>query len=56
MMGACGGQVGGKSRNRILADIDAARDHVHVLYYIWLDDETGTAVAEALIRAAKRGV
>lgn len=41
---------------RMLADIDAATDHVHVLYYIWLNDHTGTAVAEALIRAAQRGV
>lgn len=40
----------------IIADIDAARDHVHVLYYIWLTDNTGTALAEALIRAAQRGV
>lgn len=41
---------------RMVRDIDAARDHVHVLYYIWLDDHTGTALAEALIRAAGRGV
>ena len=41
---------------RMLADIDAATNHVHVLYYIWLNDNTGTAVAEALIRAARRGV
>lgn len=41
---------------RLVADIDAATDHVHVLYYIWLEDNTGTAVADALIRAAKRGV
>ncbi|MGJ8617475.1 MAG: cardiolipin synthase [Sulfitobacter sp.] len=40
----------------MIADIDAARDHVHVLYYIWLDDHTGTALAEALIRAVQRGV
>ena len=40
----------------MIADIDAATDHVHVLYYIWLTDHTGTAVAEALIRAAQRGV
>lgn len=40
----------------LVADIDAATDRVHVLYYIWLDDETGTKVAEALIRAAGRGV
>lgn len=40
----------------LVEDIDAATDRVHVLYYIWLDDETGSAVAEALIRAAGRGV
>lgn len=44
------------ARSRLIDDIDAARDHVHVLYYIWLDDETGTNTAQALIRAAKRGV
>lgn len=41
---------------RMVADIDAATDHVHVLYYIWLDDGTGRALAEALMRAATRGV
>ncbi|PID36812.1 MAG: cardiolipin synthase [Rhodobacterales bacterium] len=45
-----------ETRDRLVADIDAATDHVHVLYYIWLTDNTGTALAEALIRAAKRGV
>lgn len=44
------------TRARLVADIDAATDHVHVLYYIWLTDHTGTEVAEALIRAAGRGV
>ncbi len=47
---------GGETRRRLVADIDAAMDHVHVLYYIWLDDNTGTAVAQALMRAARRGV
>lgn len=42
--------------NQLVADIDAATDHVHVLYYIWLTDHTGTELAEALIRAAQRGV
>lgn len=40
----------------IVQDIDAATDYVHVLYYIWLDDTTGTTIAEALIRATQRGV
>lgn len=38
------------------ADIDSARDHVHVLFYIWLPDNNGTKVVEALKRAAARGV
>ncbi|PIE15702.1 MAG: cardiolipin synthase [Rhodobacterales bacterium] len=49
-------QDGSDTVRRLVADIDAATDHVHVLYYIWLTDNTGTALAEALIRAAKRGV
>ncbi|MFK7880226.1 cardiolipin synthase [Roseobacter sp.] len=44
------------TRDHLVRDIDAAEDHVHVLYYIWLDDQTGTEIAEALIRAASRGV
>jgi cardiolipin synthase len=40
----------------MVADIDAARDHVHVLFYIWLDDGNGARVADALKRAAARGV
>lgn len=47
---------GDATRARLVADIDAATDHVHVLYYIWLDDNTGRSVAEALIRSAQRGV
>lgn len=44
------------TRTRMVEDIDAATSHVHVLYYIWLEDNTGTDLAEALIRAAGRGV
>ena len=40
----------------IVADIDAAKEHVHVLFYIWLPDGNGCKVAEALRRAAGRGV
>lgn len=47
---------GDDTLNSLVADIDGATDHVHVLYYIWLTDQTGSAVAEALIRAAQRGV
>jgi cardiolipin synthase len=40
----------------MVADIDAAKDHVHVLFYIWLPDQNGRKVVEALKRAAGRGV
>jgi len=40
----------------IVADMDAATDHIHVLFYIWLADNNGLKVAEALKRAAARGV
>jgi cardiolipin synthase len=40
----------------IVADIDAATDHVHLLFYIWLADGSGLQVVEALKRAAARGI
>ncbi len=40
----------------MVADIDAATDHVHLLFYIWLPDHNGCRVAAALSRAAARGV
>ncbi len=41
---------------RMIADFDAATDHIHVLYYIWLIDGMGIDTAQALMRAARRGV
>jgi cardiolipin synthase len=40
----------------LVADIDRAEDHVHLLFYIWLPDGNGRAVAEAMARAARRGI
>jgi cardiolipin synthase A/B len=40
----------------MVADIDAAKEHVHLLFYIWLPDHNGLKVVEALKRAAARGV
>ena len=37
-------------------DIDAATEHCHLLFYIWLDDAAGTRIGRALVRAAARGV
>jgi len=41
---------------RLIGDIDAATHHVHLLTYILADDDTGRSVAQALSRAAARGV
>ena len=40
----------------MVVDIDAAVEHVHVLFYIWLPDHNGSKIADALRRAAGRGV
>ena len=42
--------------DRLIADIDRATDHVHLLFYIYANDQTGRRVAEALYRAIERGV
>jgi cardiolipin synthase len=42
--------------NRLVADIDTASQHVHLLYYIFAHDETGVRVADSLARAVARGV
>lgn len=45
-----------ETHRRMIADFDSATDHIHVLYYIWLIDGMGIDTAQALIRAARRGV
>lgn len=40
----------------MVADIDAAHDHVHLTFYIWLPDNNGLKMIEALKRAAARKV
>jgi len=40
----------------MVADIDASKEHVHLSFYIWLPDNNGCKVVEALKRAAARGV
>jgi cardiolipin synthase len=42
--------------DRMVADIDSARRHVHLMFYIWLPDNNGLKMVEALKRAAGRGV
>ncbi|GLS18708.1 cardiolipin synthase A [Labrys miyagiensis] len=41
---------------RLVADIEAAERHVHLLFYIFASDEVGQKVMEALGRARERGV
>lgn len=40
----------------LLRDISAAQKYINLQYYIFSDDETGRAVAEALIERARAGV
>jgi cardiolipin synthase len=42
--------------DQLINDIDAAQHHVHLLFYIFQDDVVGQRVADALIRAAQRGL
>lgn len=42
--------------DRLIADIEGAKHHVHLMYYIFRDDATGQRVVEALLAAAQRGV
>ncbi|MEY8120713.1 MULTISPECIES: cardiolipin synthase [unclassified Falsihalocynthiibacter] len=40
----------------MVEDIDAAADHVHLMFYIWLPDNNGLKMVEAMKRAVARGV
>ncbi|HYY29170.1 MAG TPA: cardiolipin synthase [Chthoniobacterales bacterium] len=42
--------------DRMIGDIESAQSNVHLLFYIFLADETGRRMAEALRQAAARGV
>jgi len=60
------GPVGGNSAelmtdsnsgiDAMVADMDAAEQHIHLIFYIWLEDNNGLKVVDALKRAAARGV
>jgi cardiolipin synthase len=38
------------------AAFDSSRHHIHLLYYLWEPDRTGTRLRDALTRACRRGV
>lgn len=42
--------------DRIAEDVDGAEHHVHIETYIWQENDAGERLAEAVIRAAQRGV
>ena len=46
---------GASKMTALLEEIEKARDHIHILYYIFCDDETGARLQQALIRKAKEG-
>lgn len=45
-----------KTIDAIVEDIDTAKEHVHLLYYIFATDATARKVIAALVRAEQRGV
>ncbi len=45
-----------ETMDRLIADINAAERSVHMLYYIWMHENIGVRMAEAVAAAAKRGV
>jgi len=47
---------GGAKYSALLRDIAAARDHVHLEYYIFYPDRTGAALRDALAERARAGV
>lgn len=42
--------------DRLVADMDNAKKHVHILTFIYLTDESGNKVADGLLRASARGI
>ncbi|MEJ7747353.1 MAG: cardiolipin synthase [Luteimonas sp.] len=40
----------------LLADVAQAREHIHLEYYIYCGDETGTTLRDALVERARAGV
>ena len=49
-------QDGAATYAALLEDIRGARDHVHLEYYIYAPDRTGTMVRDALVERARAGV
>ncbi|WP_332628782.1 cardiolipin synthase [Halalkalibacter flavus] len=49
--------IDGKEKfHSLLADIEQANQHIHILYYIIRDDELGNKLADALAKKASEGI
>ena len=48
--------TGEEKFDHLFADIEKAEKHIHIEYYVLLDDEIGKKLQQALIRKAKEGV
>ncbi|TYC10796.1 cardiolipin synthase [Bizionia gelidisalsuginis] len=40
----------------VIKSLEAAKDHIHIEYYIFVDDKIGNAIGDILIRKAQEGV
>jgi cardiolipin synthase A/B len=47
---------GAATYDALVEDLDRAQHHVHVEYYIFMPDRSGTRIRDALIACARRGV
>ena len=47
---------GAEAFDTIEQDIEAAEHHIHALFYIWKDDETGRRIRDLLAKKAREGV
>ncbi|HLM52862.1 MAG TPA: cardiolipin synthase, partial [Pseudoxanthomonas sp.] len=47
---------GAATFDALIEAIATARDHVHVEYYIWMPDRTGTRLRDALVERARAGI
>ncbi len=47
---------GGATLDALLEEIDGARAHIHLEYYIFEPDETGTRLLQALVSRARAGI
>src|SRR5690625_4611788 len=47
---------GTKKFSALIKDLESAKDHIHLLYYIIRHDQLGTKIADTLIKKAKEGI